>query len=429
MQMMENVSLALAGLKSNLMRSLLTMLGIIIGIASVIAIMTVGNSIKVMVNTMMQDLGANNLTVGVSEKSTSSDDDDDSGFSFDSNSRRAMSTDDYITDEMLDKYLETYGDNILYTLKNDSVGSGTAKDGSKYAYVTVQGANKDSMENSDLDMLAGRDFLDRDYEDAMKVCIVSDYFVDNMFKGDKQAAMGQPISVSMNGNNYTYYIVGVYKYDASMNFSFASKENTQTTLYIPFETAKKQTHSDDGYSNLTLVTTVGTDNTEFAKTTANFFNMYYYANNADYEVTVFSMESMMDTINTMLSSISLALSIIAGISLVVGGIGVMNIMLVSITERTKEIGTRKALGATNASIRMQFITESIVLCVIGGIIGIILGIVLGTIAMKVMGYESAVSLSSIIIAVLFSMGIGVFFGYYPANKAAQLNPIDALRYE
>jgi putative ABC transport system permease protein len=141
------------------------------------------------------------------------------------------------------------------------------------------------------------------------------------------------------------------------------------------------------------------------------------------------MASMMDSMNTMISMIQLALSVIAGISLVVGGIGVMNIMLVSITERTKEIGTRKALGATNGSIRLQFITESVVICVIGGIIGIILGIALGTVAVKLMGYEAAVSIQSIVIAVGFSMAIGIFFGYYPANKAAKLNPIDALRYE
>ena len=141
------------------------------------------------------------------------------------------------------------------------------------------------------------------------------------------------------------------------------------------------------------------------------------------------MASMMDSMNTMINMIQLALSVIAGISLVVGGIGVMNIMLVSITERTKEIGTRKALGATNSSIRLQFITESVVICVIGGIIGIILGIGLGTVAVKLMGYEASVSIESIIIAVGFSMAIGVFFGYYPANKAAKLNPIDALRYE
>ena len=141
------------------------------------------------------------------------------------------------------------------------------------------------------------------------------------------------------------------------------------------------------------------------------------------------MESMLSSMTEMLNTISIAISIIAGISLLVGGIGGMNIMLVSITERTREIGTRKALGATNGSIRLQFIMESIVICLLGGFIGIILGPLLGAVAVEIMGYAASPSVGGIIFAVSFSIFIGVFFGYYPANKAAKLNPIDALRYE
>lgn len=138
---------------------------------------------------------------------------------------------------------------------------------------------------------------------------------------------------------------------------------------------------------------------------------------------------MTESMSDMIGTVSIAISFIAGISLLVGGIGVMNIMLVSITERTREIGTRKALGAKNSSIRFQFIIESMILCLIGGILGILVGFLLGAIAASILGYSAAVPVAAIIIAVGFSMIIGIFFGYYPANKAARMDPIEALRYE
>ena len=141
------------------------------------------------------------------------------------------------------------------------------------------------------------------------------------------------------------------------------------------------------------------------------------------------MESMLQQFTSMMTTVSLAISIIAGISLLVGGIGVMNIMLVSVTERTREIGTRKALGATTGAIRMQFIVEAMILCLIGGIIGILFGLALGQLGASLLGFPASPSIPVIIIAVLFSMLMGVFFGSYPANKAAQLDPIEALRYE
>ena len=244
------------------------------------------------------------------------------------------------------------------------------------------------------------------------------------------AALGEEITVVISNKYYHYTIVGVYEYEESTSsFSNSSEEDISTELYLPLQTAISQNHSDGGFSQITIVTKTGTDTEAFMTEMEDFFNNRYYRNNENYEISAFSMESVVSSMTDMLSTISIAISIIAGISLLVGGIGVMNIMLVSITERTREIGTRKALGATNGSIRLQFIVESIVICLIGGIIGIITGITLGMVAVKIMGYDASPSVTGIILSVGFSAAIGIFFGYYPANKAAKMNPIEALRYE
>lgn len=426
MLILENIMLALSGLKSNKMRALLTMLGIIIGIASVIAIMTVGNSLNTSITTSMQAMGANNLTVGVSQKSTE-EEVTESGIRFGMGNRRTMSAEDYISDEMLAEFQAEYGENIDCISYSESVGSGVAEDGELYANINVTGVNEGYLKINELTILAGRNLMDIDQSGAKKVAVVSDKFVTNMFGGDTRAALGNTVDVEINSRYYTYTIIGVYEYDSS-SYTTESEEDLTTDFYIPYQTAKNQDHSDDGYSQLTIVTTTGTDNTTFMDQVETFFN-HYYTNNEYYEVSVTSMETMLSTMTDMLSTISVAISIIAGISLLVGGIGVMNIMLVSITERTREIGTRKALGATNGSIRLQFIMESIVICLLGGFIGIILGIILGAVAANYMGYSASPSMGGIIFSVAFSIFIGVFFGYYPANKAAKLNPIEALRYE
>jgi putative ABC transport system permease protein len=424
----ENIRLALSSLKANKMRALLTMLGIIIGIASVIAIMTVGNSMTATVTDSMASMGANNITVGLQQKSEEQEINDE-GMVFEGpGSMKMPDEDDYFTTEMLENYCETYADSITAISATENAGTGQIIDGALYANVSVTGCSTGYFVANDVEVEDGRFFNERETDEGAKVAIISDKAVNNMFDGNIDEAIGSIIQVNVGDKYYNFTVVGIYEYEESaFSFSSSSEKDITTSMYIPLKTAMELTHST-GYEQFTVVTASGVDSDKFADTTEKFFNTYY-RNNRDFEVSAFSMASIVETLSDMLSTITAAIAVIAGIALLVGGIGVMNIMLVSITERTREIGTRKALGAPNSSIRLQFIVESIVICVIGGIIGIILGIILGTAAASLLGTSATPSLSSIIISLTFSMAIGVFFGYYPANKAARMDPIEALRYE
>jgi putative ABC transport system permease protein len=170
------------------------------------------------------------------------------------------------------------------------------------------------------------------------------------------------------------------------------------------------------------------NSTDFATEVGLFFEKYY-SQNDDYTVSASSMESLVETVTEAIDNVSLAVAAVAAIALVVGGIGVMNIMIVSITERTREIGIRKAIGATNGDIRWQFIIEAAVICLVGGVFGILLGVAGGITGAILLGFTPVISVFMIAAATIFSTFIGIFFGYYPANKAAKMNPIDALRYE
>lgn len=424
----ENIILAFNGLLANKMRALLTMLGIIIGISSVIAIMSVGKSISSSVTSSMEEMGANNITLGVSKKSTE-ETITSAGHIFAGISRgSSMEKEDYITDEMLSAMKETFSDSVSEILLSESAGNGTAEDGALTANVSVTGVNTAYLEDQDITLLAGRLLTERDQEEARKAALVSDRLADKLFQGDYESAVGKNIQVYIGNRYYTYAVAGVYEYEDS-EFSAESEDEVTTQIYLPLETARSQNHTDSGYAQLTLTTASGTDSTRLCSELEEWFNTRYYGNNDSFEVTAVSMESMLSSMTEMLGTVSLAIAVIAGISLLVGGIGVMNIMLVSITERTREIGTRKALGAANSSIRLQFITESVVICLTGGFAGIVLGLVLAAAATKALGYPASPSVGGIVFSVLFSILTGVFFGYYPANKAAKMDPVEALRYE
>lgn len=425
----ENIRLAFGALLATKMRAFLTMLGIVIGIGSVIAIMTVSSSLTSAVSDSFQEMGANNITVGIVQ-SSEEEEVRAGGMRFGTVGRNSVADEeDLITNEMLAELLQDYNDKIEAISISENVGNGTAEKDGNSANISVVGINPNYYVSSKKTLLAGRYVKQEDLDGVKKVIMVSDKLVKNLFNGDYEKALWQKLSINMNDSYTDYYIVGVYKYESAGNISDSSDEDIMTDAFIPLTTGKEQMHGTEGYSQFTIVTAADISNiSSFADEIEQFFAPYY-AGNEDYEISTSTMESMTESMSTMIRNVSVAISFIAGISLLVGGIGVMNIMLVSITERTREIGTRKALGASNSSIRLQFIIESIVLCLIGGCFGVIVGLILGAVAASMLGYSATAPIAAIVMAVAFSMVIGVFFGYYPANKAAKMEPIEALRYE
>lgn len=428
MMFYENVRLALFSLKANKMRALLTMLGIIIGISSVIAIMTVGQSMTYTMTESMSAMGVNNITVALQQKPQEEETTED-GMAFGGGTGRAMAQEeDYFTREMLENYCETYEGSVAGISVTEGLGQSRLQEKGLYANVYVTGTSLGYFLANDLELLDGRYFSQTEMDEGRKVAMVSNIVVNNMFGGDMDKAIGSMIQVNLGDNYYDFAVIGVYEYEQSaMGMSLVSEKDTQTDFYIPLKTAQEISHSQ-GFAQFTVITRDGVDSDAFADTTASFFAPYY-RNNRDFQPMAFSMASMVEIMSDMMSTITTAIAVIAGIALLVGGIGVMNIMLVSITERTREIGTRKALGAPNSAIRLQFIIESIVICLIGGMIGIVLGVVLGISAANLLGASATPSMESILLSLGFSMAIGIFFGYYPANKAAKMDPIEALRYE
>ncbi len=403
----QSFKLAIKSLMTSKMRALLTMLGIIIGVAAVIIITSLGNGMQNYMNDQFEQMGSNLVQVYVYPSGSSMD---------------ITTGDMFALVSKYPKYLTgvTPYINVTGTVRQ---GSDEFKRTSVYGVgETFYNVNKNTIMTGSA-LGKGRFLSYVDVEREMAVCVIGSYLEQEAFGGD---ALGKTLTV--NGAPFT--VVGVL--DKSGDNSEGSGDDT---LYIPYTQAQRL--SSGSYMDMYLFTS--TDRSTAAAAKGIVENRLYKAyQSTDYYMAMTSAE-MMDAMDSMVNLLMAILTLIAAISLLVGGIGIMNIMLVSVTERTREIGIRKSLGAKGRDIRSQFIIEAGTTSAIGGSIGIILGVIMAQIITAVMayiiqggennGFVALPTLGGIAVAFGVSVGIGVLFGYLPANKAAKLNPIDALRYD
>ena len=396
MSILESFSLAVKNILSSKTRTLLTMLGIIIGVAAVIVIVGLGNGLEQYMTDSFSGLGTNTLTVSVSSRG----------------STRSLSVDEMydIVEENSD-YLDLCSPTVTM-LGLAKVGSETLDS------TTTQGVSEDYLDIAGVEVSSGRGLQYSDMATRAKVCVIGAYIDQAYFGG---SAVGQTMRIY----GTTFTIVGVLgQQDEDLE-----EGGSDDCIYLPYTTASRISGEVSSY-----VITMKDEN-YIDQSVAALENALYEVFSSDDYYTVTSMAEMVETMTSMINILVGVLAGIAAISLVVGGIGIMNIMLVSVTERTREIGIRKALGAKERYIMQQFVIEAACTSALGGIFGILFGYLLSAAASQVVTrlmeetLAVAPTLAAVALAFGISVGIGIFFGYLPAKKAAQLNPIDALHYD
>ena len=402
-QVWEYIKIALMNIKSNKGRSFLTMLGIIIGISSVIMIISIGNGVKGGINSELNAMAGGQIYV----------------YSYGTN-------DEGITLEFTDEDIEALMEKVpnVKAVTPSWAFSGTVggRKGQFNANVTF---GMPGLEYSSSDPLVkGRYFTESDYYSANKVCVITESSAKTLFGTTN--VVGMAVDVNVYGTTQEFTIIGIRKDNASMLSGMMISNNI--TMEAPLSVVSSSYGFYVSMNDLLIVSDGAEHATQVAQDSVRLLENRHNVRGKN-AIQVENFNDYMSQMDQILSYITIFVVFVAAISLLVGGIGVMNIMLVSVTERTREIGIRKSLGARTGSILLQFLSESAIITLMGGLIGIMIGVAGAYGVCSLIGFTAKVNVTTVLGASLFSSAVGIFFGIYPARKAARLSPIEALRHE
>jgi putative ABC transport system permease protein len=407
MNLLMIIRIAFRALVRNKMRAALTMLGIIIGVSAVIAMVSIGQGASASVQAQIESIGTNLLFVSAGAQNVGG---------------VRSGTGDSGTNTLTVEDLEAIGREVpSVSMVTPSVNARSQLVAGNMNWNTsVQGVSEQYPEIRKWSVQSGAFFTDADVRTAARVIVIGQSIADNLFPG--MDAIGQTLRVA----NLPFRVVGVM----TTKGQDQQGRDQDDTAFAPYTTVQKKVLGNTTV-RIAYVSAVSQDATYTAQSqiTDLLRQRHKLTANEPDDFTVRNMTDVAEAANETSKTMTILLACIAGVSLLVGGIGIMNIMLVSVTERTREIGIRMAIGARSSAVRSQFLIESIVLSLTGGTIGILLGVGLSLAIPAMLGWPTLVSSLAIVGSVLFSVAVGVFFGYYPARKAAALDPIEALRYE
>ena len=415
--LLENVRVAFDGLLANKMRSTLTMLGVIIGVGAVIALMSIGEGAQASITEQINSVGSNLIFVSAGARHMGPVQEAGGSASLTYEDAQAIADPRSVPDAIA--VAPEFGQNTQVIFGNENVN------------VSVTGVTPEyQLAYNGLEMASGRFIEDRDVDGRGSVAVLGHQSAIDLFGNFDP--VGQKIKVVMpGGGKVSLTVVGVLAEQASSGISDPNEE-----VFVPISTAQtKIFNGRDALGELVvgsvnvMAASEGQTDAVVDEITALLRERHDIAPNEDDDFFVMNQADMLEMASQITGILTAFLGAIAGISLLVGGIGIMNIMLVSVTERTREIGLRKAVGARRGDVLVQFLLEAVALSVLGGLFGILLGTGLGKLVDLTGLMNSVVTLDSVLLAVGFSAAVGLFFGIYPANQAARLSPIEALRYE